>query len=478
MPEHESTERTRDRIGFLGLGIMGSRMAANLARAGFAADRLDAHARQGRALGRRARRARLRDPRRGRRAAATSSSAWSSTASRSPRCCSASDGVLEAARAGAAVRRHVHDRPRRHAAHRRRAWPSAAWRMLDAPVTGSSPARRGRLADDHGRRRARGLRARAAAARGDGQPDRARRRARPGPDAQADQQRPRRRQRRGGRRGAAARRATGDRPRRARRGRLRRLRRLGAADAEVRRRCASTTTRPCSRPRTCSRTCACACEEAQAAGVPFPAAAHARDLLTATMGRGHAEQDYAVDDRGRRGARRPPPVDAPCAAPTSRASPIRQSAPEKPARFAGDLGFSLRFRIFNGPCGALEGDARECQVLPFPLISFVPSSMPIAFKEWAVTVRALAEGEQLITLRKGVLPQRGQAVQARPRALLPVPHLRPPARRPRARVPPARAAPRARGGRLERRRAAAAHVRLGRARCSSPTACASARGRK
>jgi hypothetical protein len=30
-------------------------------------------------------------------------------------------------------------------------------------------------------------------------------------------------------------------------------------------------------------------------------------------------------------------------------------------------------------------------------------SMPIAFKEWAVTVRALAEGEQLITLRKGGL---------------------------------------------------------------------------
>ena len=27
--------------------------------------------------------------------------------------------------------------------------------------------------------------------------------------------------------------------------------------------------------------------------------------------------------------------------------------------------------------------------------------MPTAFKEWAVTVRALAEGEQLITLRKG-----------------------------------------------------------------------------
>ncbi len=35
-------------------------------------------------------------------------------------------------------------------------------------------------------------------------------------------------------------------------------------------------------------------EEAQAAGVPFPSAAHARDLLTATMGRGHGEEDYAA----------------------------------------------------------------------------------------------------------------------------------------------------------------------------------------
>src|SRR5438046_6744866 len=34
--------------------------------------------------------------------------------------------------------------------------------------------------------------------------------------------------------------------------------------------------------------------------------------------------------------------------------------------------------------------------------SEVPSlNMPIAFKEWAVTVRALGEGEQLLTLRKG-----------------------------------------------------------------------------
>jgi 3-hydroxyisobutyrate dehydrogenase len=35
-------------------------------------------------------------------------------------------------------------------------------------------------------------------------------------------------------------------------------------------------------------------EEAQAAGVPFPSAAHARDLLTATSGRGLGERDYAA----------------------------------------------------------------------------------------------------------------------------------------------------------------------------------------
>ena len=34
--------------------------------------------------------------------------------------------------------------------------------------------------------------------------------------------------------------------------------------------------------------------------------------------------------------------------------------------------------------------------------------MPIAFKEWAVTVRALAEGEQLVTLRKGGIREGGK----------------------------------------------------------------------
>src|SRR4030088_3495054 len=37
-----------------------------------------------------------------------------------------------------------------------------------------------------------------------------------------------------------------------------------------------------------------------------------------------------------------------------------------------------------------------------------PKYMPIAFKEWAVTVRALAEGEQLVTLRKGGIREPGK----------------------------------------------------------------------
>jgi len=37
--------------------------------------------------------------------------------------------------------------------------------------------------------------------------------------------------------------------------------------------------------------------------------------------------------------------------------------------------------------------------------------MPIAFKEWAVTVRALAEGEQLLTLRKGGIREPGKSLR-------------------------------------------------------------------
>lgn len=37
--------------------------------------------------------------------------------------------------------------------------------------------------------------------------------------------------------------------------------------------------------------------------------------------------------------------------------------------------------------------------------------MPIAFREWAVTVRALAEGEQLLTLRRGAPSRAGQQLK-------------------------------------------------------------------
>ena len=35
-------------------------------------------------------------------------------------------------------------------------------------------------------------------------------------------------------------------------------------------------------------------QEAETAGVPFPAAGHARDVLAATVARGYGEQDYAA----------------------------------------------------------------------------------------------------------------------------------------------------------------------------------------
>jgi 3-hydroxyisobutyrate dehydrogenase-like beta-hydroxyacid dehydrogenase len=35
-------------------------------------------------------------------------------------------------------------------------------------------------------------------------------------------------------------------------------------------------------------------QEAESAGVPFPSGAHARDMLAATIARGHADSDYAA----------------------------------------------------------------------------------------------------------------------------------------------------------------------------------------
>ena len=157
-----------ERIGFLGLGIMGSRMAANLARAGFPLTRLDAHPRQGRALGIRARRdAPVPRP---------------AEVARGERHRAEHGRRRRAGRRGAARRGRRRSRPRATGCCAwtcRRSRPSdtrrigaalgeRGVRMLDAPVTGSSPRAEDGLADDHGRRRRRGLRAREAAARGDG----------------------------------------------------------------------------------------------------------------------------------------------------------------------------------------------------------------------------------------------------------------------------------------------------------------------
>jgi hypothetical protein len=73
-----------------------------------------------------------------------------------------------------------------------------------------------------------------------------------------------------------------------------------------------------------------------------------------------------------------------------------------------------RARVFSAnlrgyleiPVNGHRIDLRSAKVvapsfLANPLITPNRINMPIAFKEWAVTVRALAEGEQLLTLRKG-----------------------------------------------------------------------------
>ncbi len=154
MPENDSTERAQpESIGFLGLGIMGSRMAANVARGGLPADGLDAHPRQGRALGLRARRHRVRHAGRG-------GSAQRHRREHGRRRRAGRRGAARRARrrrggaSGAAVRGHVDDRAARRAPDRSRA---ARARRGDArrPRDRLLAPRRGGLADDHGRRRAR-----------------------------------------------------------------------------------------------------------------------------------------------------------------------------------------------------------------------------------------------------------------------------------------------------------------------------------
>ena len=124
---------------FIGLGIMGSRQAANLRACRLRADRLQPHPRAGRARG---------PPS----TAATSPTARARSAERSDvvitMVVDGAAGRGDAARRGRrrrrratghAVRRHVDDRAGRRAPDRRGAAPSAATRFVDAPVTGSSP---------------------------------------------------------------------------------------------------------------------------------------------------------------------------------------------------------------------------------------------------------------------------------------------------------------------------------------------------
>lgn len=149
-----------DRIGFLGLGIMGSRMAANLAAAGHPLTVWNRT--QGKAQ------------------------AWArdhpgtAVAATPAEVAEASDVLITMLVDGDQVRGVAEQLsgPPKLLIDMSTIGPAAAreiaaalpegWRFLDAPVTGSSPRGRGRHADDHGRWRGRGLRPRAPALRGHG----------------------------------------------------------------------------------------------------------------------------------------------------------------------------------------------------------------------------------------------------------------------------------------------------------------------
>ena len=123
--DSEMPEQQTERIGFLGLGIMGSRMAANLVRAGFQTAVWTHTPRQGRELGPRESAAAHATPAQVAASRATSSSAWSWTASRCPRSCSARTAWSRRPAPGA-VRGHVDDRAAGHPCASGPSWPSAA----------------------------------------------------------------------------------------------------------------------------------------------------------------------------------------------------------------------------------------------------------------------------------------------------------------------------------------------------------------
>ncbi len=102
--------------------------------------------------------------------------------------------------------------------------------------------------------------------------------------------------------------------------------------------------------------------------------------------------------------------------------------------------------------------------------------MPVAFKEWAVTVRALAEGEQLLTLRKGGIREENKHFEIEHDRFFLYPtfdHQRNDLVR-ESHLP--ELGPRPRGGRVARGRAARPRRCSRTAASRSPTACASAPG--
>jgi len=80
----------------------------------------------------------------------------------------------------------------------------------------------------------------------------------------------------------------------------------------------------------------------------------------------------------------------------------RSGAVWEPARKRGKLLNSSKVWSFRGDCVSCSRRlVKRLQRLATAHLELSDLVMPIAFKEWAVTVRALAEGEQLVTLRKG-----------------------------------------------------------------------------
>ena len=164
------------------------------------------------------------------------------------------------------------------------------------------------------------------------------------------------------------------------------------AGAEVRRRCASTTTRRCSSPSTCSRTCGCAWRRRRGRRCAVPRGRRRRAICwTAAMARGLGEQDFAAISRSLEGlaGRR---IVAPAIACATYLDTGRNPL------FCNGFGTLRALAYSSGHAARPSGSPARDTSSSGPVLFF---TMPIAFKEWAVTVRALAEGEQLVTLRKG-----------------------------------------------------------------------------